>query len=98
VASTVRSVYKLKKDLKSIKKAFTTVNTQLALLKEADYNISDSERDEEALHFQMDEALQLAQVVKGFEPRIVKLFKKKPWIQDQARPQGGHTVVHPVHY
>jgi hypothetical protein len=39
-ASAARSVKKLKKDLKSIKKAFTTVNTQLAQLKEADYDIS----------------------------------------------------------
>jgi hypothetical protein len=59
-----------------MKKAFTTVNTQLALLKEADYDISDSEGDEEASHFQIDEALQFAQVNKGFEPRIVKLFKQ----------------------
>jgi hypothetical protein len=32
-ASAASSVNKLKKDLKSIKKAFTTVNTQLAQLK-----------------------------------------------------------------
>jgi serine protease inhibitor ecotin len=59
-----------------MKKAFTTVNTQLILLKEADSEISDSEGDEEASHFQMDEALQFDQVTKGFKPRIVKLFKK----------------------
>jgi hypothetical protein len=39
-ASAASSVNKLKKDLKSIKKAFTTVNTQLAQLKEADSDIS----------------------------------------------------------
>jgi hypothetical protein len=42
-ASTASSVDKLKKDLKSMKKLFTTVNTQLAFLKEADSNISESE-------------------------------------------------------
>jgi hypothetical protein len=46
------------------------------LLKEADSDMSYSEGDEEASHFQMDEALQFAQVDKGFEPRIEKLFKK----------------------
>jgi hypothetical protein len=43
LASTSRSVDTLKKDLKSMKKAFTTVNTQLELLKEADSDIYDSE-------------------------------------------------------
>jgi hypothetical protein len=42
-ASTAISVKKLKKDLKYIKKTFTTVNTQLAQLKEADSDISESE-------------------------------------------------------
>jgi hypothetical protein len=74
-ASTASSVKKLKKDLKSIKKAFTKVNTQLAQLKEADYDISESEV-EEASHFQVDQALQFAQVDKKFEPRIAKLFKQ----------------------
>jgi hypothetical protein len=75
VSNTI-SVDKLKKDIKSMKKACTTVNTQLALLKEADSEISDPEGDEEALHFQMDEALQFTQVDKGFKPRIARLFKK----------------------
>jgi hypothetical protein len=72
--STASSVRKLKKDPKSIKKAFTTVNTQLSQLKEADYDISESEL-EEASHFQVEQALQFAQVDKKFEPSIVKLFK-----------------------
>jgi hypothetical protein len=76
LASTVRSVKKLKKDLKSIKKAFTTVNTQLAQLKEAESNTSESEGEDEAYHFQMDPALQSAQVDKEFEPSISKLFKQ----------------------
>jgi hypothetical protein len=42
-ASAASSVKKLNKDPKSIKKAFTTVNTQLAQLKEADSDISESE-------------------------------------------------------
>jgi hypothetical protein len=75
LASTTSSVDKLKKDLRSTNKAFTTVNTQLVLLNEADSDIYDSEGDEEASHFQMDEALQFAQVDKGFEPRIANIFK-----------------------
>jgi hypothetical protein len=75
-AATVNSVKKLQKDIKSIRKAFTTVNTQLEKLKEAESDISESESEDEASHFQMDEALQLAQVEKEFEPRIAKLFKQ----------------------
>jgi hypothetical protein len=74
-ASAASSVKKIKKDLKSIKKAFTTVNTQLAQLKEADSEISELE-GEEASHFQVDQALQFAQVDRKFEPRIAKLFKQ----------------------
>jgi hypothetical protein len=44
--STASSVNKLKNDLKSIKKSFTMVNTQLAQFKEADSDISESEGDE----------------------------------------------------
>jgi hypothetical protein len=73
-ASAASSVKKIKKDLKSINKAFTTVNTQLAQLKEADSDISDSE-GEEASHFQVDQALQFAQLDKKFEPRVAKIFK-----------------------
>jgi hypothetical protein len=74
--STASSVKKLKKDLKSIKKAFTTVNAQLAQLKDADFDISELEGDKEASYFQVDKALQFAQVDKKFEPRIAKLFKQ----------------------
>jgi hypothetical protein len=42
-ASAASSVKKLKRDPKSIKKAFTMVNTQLAQLKEVDSEISESE-------------------------------------------------------
>jgi hypothetical protein len=58
-----------------MRKAFTTVNTQLEKLKEAESDISESEGEDEASHFQMDVALQFAQVEKEFEPRIAKLFK-----------------------
>jgi hypothetical protein len=74
-ASSVKNLKKLKKYLKSIKKAFTTVITQLAQLKEADADISESE-GEEASHFQVDQALQFAQLDKKFKPRIANLFKQ----------------------
>jgi hypothetical protein len=44
-------------------------------LKEADSEISELE-GEEVSHFQVDQALQFAQVKQKFEPRIVKLFKQ----------------------
>jgi hypothetical protein len=74
-ASAASSVKKLKKDLNFIKKAFTTVNTQRAQLKETDSDISELE-GEEASHFQVDQALQFAQLDKKFEPIIAKLFKQ----------------------
>jgi hypothetical protein len=58
------SVKKLKKDFKSMKKTFTTVNTQLEKLKEADFDLSGSEDDDHQSYFKMDAALQLAQVDK----------------------------------
>jgi hypothetical protein len=74
--ATVNSVKKLQKDIKSVRKAFTTVNTQLEKLKGAESDISESEGEDEASHFQMDAALQFVQVKKEFEPRIAKLFKQ----------------------
>jgi hypothetical protein len=44
-------------------------------LKKADSDISESE-GEEASHFQVDQALQFAQLYKKFEPRIAKLLKQ----------------------
>jgi hypothetical protein len=75
-AATVKSFKKLQKDIKSMRKALTTVNTQLEKLKEAESDISESEGEDEASHFQMDVALQFAQVEKELEPRIAKLFKQ----------------------
>jgi hypothetical protein len=59
-----------------MRKAFATVNTQLEKLKEAESDIPESEGEDEASHFQMDAALQFAQVEKEFKPRIAKLFKQ----------------------
>jgi hypothetical protein len=44
---TVNSGKKLQKDIKSMRKAFTTVNTQVEKLKEAESNISESEGEDE---------------------------------------------------
>ena len=72
VASTKSSVDKLKKQVKEMKKKFTTVNTQLEKLKEtSDMSGSDSE-SEEASHFQF----QFLQTKADFQPRIAKLFKQ----------------------
>jgi hypothetical protein len=75
-SATVNSVKKLQKDIKSMRKAFTTVNTQLEKLKEAESDISESEGEDYVSHFQMDAALQFAQVKKEFKPRIAKFFKQ----------------------
>jgi hypothetical protein len=47
-----------------MRKAFATVNTQLEKLKEAESDISESEGEDEASHFQMDAALQFTLVEK----------------------------------
>jgi hypothetical protein len=51
-AVTVNIVKKLEKDINYMRKAFTTVNTQLENLKEAKSDISESEGEDEASHFQ----------------------------------------------
>jgi hypothetical protein len=60
--SAASSAKKLNKDLKSMKKAFTTVNTQLEKMREADSDLSGSKDDNDQSYFQMDAALLLAQV------------------------------------
>jgi hypothetical protein len=50
LAITSSSIRKIKKDLKSMTEAVTKVTTQLALLKEANSDISESDGDEEASH------------------------------------------------
>jgi hypothetical protein len=74
--SAASSVNKLKKDLKSIKKAFTMVNTQLAQLKEADSDISESE-GEEASHFQVDQALQFVQPTRSLSRESLSYSNKQ---------------------
>jgi hypothetical protein len=76
MVSTASSVNNFKKDFKSMKKALDMVNTQLEKLKEADYDLSGSEDDDDQSHFQMDAALQFAQVDTEFEPTIANLFKQ----------------------
>jgi hypothetical protein len=97
VVSAARSVNNLKKDFKSMKKAFTTVNTHLEKLKEDDSDLSGSEDDDEQSHFQMDAALQFAQVDKEFEPNIVNIFKQtgysiKIYLQEVILLDGQSTM------
>jgi hypothetical protein len=63
-AARANSVEKLQKDIKSTRKAFKMVITHFEKLKEAESDISESEGEVEASHFQMDAALQFAQVEK----------------------------------
>ena len=74
-ASTKSTISKLEKQIKSMKKKFITVNTQLQSLQEAASDMSDSDDDEseeEASHFQF----QFMQVEPEFEPRIAMLLKQ----------------------
>ena len=57
-ASTASSVNKLKKAFKKMSKAFTTVNFKLDQLKEKDSDLSGSDAEEEASHFQYHQGLQ----------------------------------------
>ena len=72
VESTADSVRKLKKDLKLMKKNFSTVNTQLTQLNEVvdGSDLSDSVEYKEDSHFQ----LEFAQVEHNFEPRIATIL------------------------
>jgi hypothetical protein len=95
-AATVNSVKKLQKDIKSMRKAFTTVNTQLEKLKEAESDISDSEGENEASHFQMDAALQFAQVEKEFEPRIANFSSKQDYWSRSTFEKSSYWIVSPL--
>ena len=75
VASTAKSVLKLKKDFKNMSKQFTTVNAQLEQLKAAVSDLSGSDVEEEASHFQISDAFLFTQC-EQFEPKIAKLFKQ----------------------
>ena len=61
-ASTAHSVSKLKKDFKKMLKAFTTVEAKLNQLKESKSGLSGLDAEEEASHFQRDEAFQFTQL------------------------------------
>jgi hypothetical protein len=79
VASATSSVNKLKNHFKSMKKAFTTVNTQLENLKESDSDLSGSEDDDAQSHFQMDAAIQFAQVDRNLsQPSRISSSKQVP--------------------
>ena len=72
--SSAKSVKKLSKDFKHMKKKMTTINAQLSRLNE-DSDLSDSDDAEETSHFQADPtAFQFVQ--EGFQPAIEKLFKQ----------------------
>ena len=70
----------LAKDVKKMSRAFTTVNAQLKILKEAESNLYDSENEDEASNFQMADInfgksdFQFAQLDEKFEPHIASLF------------------------
>ena len=55
IASSNNGVKKLEKEIKTTKKHFHSVNTQLAQLKESNSNISDSDTEEDS-HFQHSES------------------------------------------
>ena len=61
---------------------FTTINTQLQKLKEADSNLYDSDDEDEASHFHTanndfgKNDFQFAQLDEKFEPCIASLFKQ----------------------
>jgi hypothetical protein len=75
-ASTASTVNKLKKQIKKMSKAFSTISDKLKQFKEAECGLSGSDAEEEASHFQYDDALQFAQLESKFEPTISKLFKQ----------------------
>jgi hypothetical protein len=75
-SSTASSVNKLKKQIKKMSKVFTTVSAKLEQLKEAESDLSATDTEEEACHFQYDDAFQFAQLESKSVPRISKLFKQ----------------------
>jgi hypothetical protein len=66
-ANSAKSVEKLTKDLKDIKKKFSMINTQLTKLQEVNSDVSGLEAEEEDSHFQTH-AFQFTQLKKVFEP------------------------------
>ena len=78
--SSRASAKKLVKGLNNMSREFTTVKTQIQKLKEADYDLYESEDEDEASHFYMAEInfgkskFEFEQLDKEFEPRIAILF------------------------
>jgi hypothetical protein len=80
-ASKAKSVKKLTKDFKIMKKAFT----QLQQVKEAGSNISDLDASEGDSHFQCKhDDFQFTQVEQEFEPTIAKLFEQA-WTKQHVK-------------
>jgi hypothetical protein len=75
-ASTASSVNKLTNEIKKMSKVFPTVSAKFDQLKEADSNLSGSDAEEEASHFQCQDVFQFTQLETKFEPLISKLFKQ----------------------
>ena len=71
---------KLVKEVKKMSKAFTTVNTQLERLKETDSDMSDSDNEDKASHFQMADidfgksSFTFVQLDVELEPCITSIF------------------------
>lgn len=73
--STASSINKLTKELKGMKKQFTTINAKLSSLDE-DSEVSGSEDEGEGSSFFMMEAYQFMQVEPMFDPRIQAILKQ----------------------
>ena len=90
IASSNNGVKKLEKEIKTTKKHFHSVNTQLAKLQESNFDISDSDTEEES-HFQHAKrnvgkhSFQFAQLDAEFEPQISQLFKQSSKSRDTAQ-------------
>ena len=63
-------------------RAFTLVNTQLQKIREDDSDLSDSEEEDEASHFQISNSnvgksgFQFSKLNKGLEPHIINIFNQ----------------------
>jgi hypothetical protein len=75
-ASTASSINRLKNEIKKMSKVFTTVSAKLKQLKEAESDLSGSNAEEEASHFQCQDVFQFTQLKTKFEPLILKLYKQ----------------------
>jgi hypothetical protein len=90
-AATVNSFKKLQKDNNSMRKAFTTVNTQLEKLKEAESDISESEGEDEASHFSDGCSPPIRAGRKGIRAKNRKIVQASRII-GQYRPSRNHPI------